>query len=187
MKTRFAALAVAALLLTGCTPTTTATTDRPAGDSAGGEGVPPCFVGQWDLNVAQFQDDAEFFLLDSQVPIESLALSGSQVLSISADGLVTLGTRLTSTTTLTSLVGGQSLVTTTTSLGDGAWTSSGPTVLSISDFSFSESTVTNDDPTIPHVAGCDFTGVPVVDVQCDEDTLFLIGPDAPYGAYFTRH
>jgi len=185
MKTRFAAIAVAALLLVGCTPTTTTTPDSPDGDSAGGEGVPPCFVGQWDLDVAQFQSDAALFL-DEDLPIESLEISGNQVLSISADGLITLGTNLTTATTLTALVGGQRLETTTTNLGDGTWTSGGPGELSVSDFSFAEQTVTNDDPNVPHFTGCDFTEVPAVDVECEGDRLFLVGPGAPYGTYWDR-
>ena len=185
MKIATASIALSALLLAGCTPTTTTTLEDPADYSAGGEGVPPCFVGQWDLDVAQFQSDVALFL-DEDLPIESLELSGNQVLGIAADGQITLGTNLTTATTLTALVGGQSLVTTTTNLGEGAWTSGDPGELSVSDFSFSEQTVTNDDPNVPHFTGCDFTVVPAVDVECEGDRLFLVGPGAPYGTYWDR-
>jgi hypothetical protein len=184
MKTALALVALS-LLLTGCTPTTPSTPDGP-GDSAGGDAVAPCFVGQWDLDVARYEDDAEFFLIETGAPVTDLAISGTQVMGIAADGQVTLGTNLTATTTYSLGATTHTTTSSTTNLGLGAWSSSGPVALVIDDFSFSESTVSTSEPGAPEFSGCDLSTISSIDVQCEDDTLFLIGTDAPFGSYWTR-
>lgn len=186
MKTATVTLALGILLLAGCTPTTPTTSDRSDDDSSGGETMPPCLVGTWDLDVERYQDDTDFYITESGLPIANLDLSGTQVLSFGADGQVTLGTNLTADTTLEVPGASRPMSTTTTNLGDGGWTLNDDGTVTIDNFSFSETTVSLSDPGAPEFAGCDFTTVPTVDTQCEGDTLFLIGPDAPYGTYWTR-
>jgi hypothetical protein len=182
MKTTTALLALSLLLLTGCTPTSTPT--PPERDSAGGEAVPPCLVGEWDLDLAHYQDDVEFFAEQSGLPLESLALSGTQLLTFSADGQVTLGTDLTADASVPGLP--RPLSSTNTNFGIGSWSTEGSTTLTITDFSFTFSEVVPSEPGAPSFGGCDFTEVPVADFVCEEDSLFIIGPEAPYGSYWTR-
>lgn len=184
MKTRILITALGLLMLSGCTPPASTPSGSDDSVSSGGDATSPCFVGQWDLDLTHYQDDAAFFAAETGVPISSLTITGNQTLSISADGQITLGTNLSSVTVVTGVA--DPLTSTSTNLGLGSWTSPDEGTLTISDFSFSESTVRTSIEGAPVFSGCDFTEVPRADIQCEGDTLFIIGPDAPYGTYWTR-
>ena len=187
MKTKILLVALGLLVLSGCTPTTSSTTPPAGGDDSSGADVSaPCFVGTWDLDVAQFEDDATPFASTEGVPLAELFVGGTQSLEITADGRVVLRTDLTVDSRVESGAFTHSWSSNTLNHGDGNWSSTSDDMLTISDFDFYTSEVTTSEEGAPVFSGCDFTAVPSVHVECDQDRLFLTGPDAPYGTYWTR-
>lgn len=178
---------LAVLQLAGCTPTTT--TPSTPDDSAGGEGTPAdesCLMGQWDLDVANYATQSAEFLAGLGIPIVDFTMTGSQVLSFGDDGSMELATGITAGGTITVPGFTGPVSTTTESIGTGTWSTGADGSLSISDWALIDNAVTSTAP-----EGVDLGGVALGDVSgvtalCDETSLFLQGPDAPLGSYWTR-
>jgi hypothetical protein len=192
-----ATLSLAALALTGCTPVTTTTptddSDSTGGESTGGETAPvsaaeSCLTGTWDLDVANFGEQSATYLHDLSVPIVGFAMTGSQTLIFTRTHIVELDTDITSTGTIKvpDFTGPISQHTTSTSTGD--WSISDDGSLRFEHWAMVEGTVPSSDeiPEGSGVGGVDYAGVPIIDIICNGDSLFLQAPDAPLGSYWTR-
>lgn len=188
MKTTTASIALCVLLLAGCTPTTT-NSDEPA-DSTGGEIAADednCLVGVWDLDLANYREQAQAFLTSMEVPVQDLVMDGSQVLSIGPSGIIQLDTNVTTSGTIVvaGFTGPVSAHTETVENGD--WELGDDGTLTISNWtSVSDaSTATEGADDVP-VGAVDFSEIPTIATICNGDSLFLQGPDAPLGSYWNR-
>jgi hypothetical protein len=119
------------------------------------------------------------------VPLDELFIGGTQSLEITADGRITLRTDLTADSRVSAGDFSHAWSSNTTNHGDGNWTSTDDT-LTVSDFAFYTSEVTVSEEGAPEFGGCDFSTVPTVAVECEEDRLFLAGSDAAFGSYWNR-
>jgi hypothetical protein len=187
-----ATLSLAALALTGCTPVTTSTPTDDS-DTTGGETTPvsaaeSCLTGTWDLDVANFGEQSATYLNDLSVPIVGFAMTGSQTLIFDSSHIVELDTDITSTGTIKvrDFTGPISQHTTSTSTGD--WSISDTGSLRFEHWAMVEGTVPSSDdiPEGSGVGGVDYVGVPIIDIICNGDSLFLQAPGAPLGSYWTR-
>jgi hypothetical protein len=187
-----ATVSLATIGLTACTPTTPTT---PTGDSetTGDEtttvsGNESCLTGTWDLDVANFAEQSATYLNDLSIPIVGFAMDGSQTLIFDSSHIVELDTDITSTGTIKvpDFTGPISQHTTSVSTGD--WSISDDGSLNLQHWSMVEGTVpsSSEIPEGSGVGGVDYADVPVVDVICDGDSLFLQAPGAPLGSYWTR-
>jgi hypothetical protein len=184
MKTTPAAAALL-LLLVGCTPTVT-TTDPD--DSTGGETVAEesCLTGEWDLDVANYREQSQEYLTTLGVPITDFTMSGTEVLSFSADGGLELASDITSGGTITVPGFTGPVSTATTSISSGNWSTAEDGSLTIENWTLIDNSVTSTAPEGVDLGGFSLTNASGITALCDETSLFLQGPDAPLGSYWTR-
>jgi hypothetical protein len=188
-----ATVSLALLGLTGCTPTTPTTpsdeSESTGGETTTGSALESCLTGTWDLDVANYGDQAATYLNDLSIPIVGFGMTGTQTLIFTETHLVELDTDITSTGTIKvpDFTGPISQHTTSVSTGD--WSVADDGSLSLEHWSMVEGTVPSSDeiPAGSGVGGVDFANVPSVTILCDGDSLFLQGADAPLGSYWTRH
>jgi uncharacterized lipoprotein NlpE involved in copper resistance len=188
MKTATVTLCVAILLLSGCTPTTP-DPDRPD-DSSGGEIAPDadvCVVGTWDLDLANYRDQAEAYLATTGVPIQDLVIDGSQVLQVGPSGIIQVETNVTTSGTIVVRDYTGPVSAHTESVENGDWEFADDGTLTIAHWTtVSEDPASTDATEDVPVGAVDFSGMPSVTALCDGDSLFLQGQDAPLGSYWTR-
>lgn len=93
-----------ALVLAGCSTGAPATPEPadPGAETQPDPGGQPtdCIVGTWELIVPDYAIQAETYLLGLGIPVEGFGMDGSQVLTLTEDGLLLVETDLTSTGTL---------------------------------------------------------------------------------------
>lgn len=189
-KTIYPAALLAVLLLAGCTPTTPPTgSDDSSGGETGGDGTTVeanCLIGQWDLDVANYASQSAAFLTGLGIPIVDFAMSGTQVLDINSNGYLQLATDLTAggTITVPGFTGPVSTHTSSVSAGD--WSTASDGTLAIENSSLITNSVTTNAPEGVELGGVALTDVTGMTALCDETSLFLQGPDAPLGSYWTR-
>ena len=179
--------ALVVLLLVGCTPTVTDSDDP--GDAAGGEAAPgeaSCLTGQWDLDVANYRDQSQQYLTTLGIPIADFAMSGTEVLSFGEDGGLELGTNITAGGTITVPGFSGPVSTTTQSVSSGDWSTADDGSLTIENWTLIDNAVTSTAPEGVELGGFSLADATGVTVLCDQTTLFLQGPDAPLGSYWTR-
>lgn len=186
MKTTPAAAVLLLLVLVGCTPTVT-TSDDP-GDSTGGEslGGENCLTGQWDLDVANYRDQSQEYLAGLGIPLTDFTMTGTEVLTFAEDGGVELASQITSGGTITVPGFTGPVSTETTSISTGNWSTAGDGSLTIENWALIDNSVTSTAPEGVDLGGFSLTNVSGMTALCDETSLFLQGPDAPLGSYWTR-
>jgi hypothetical protein len=195
--TALALVGLATLGLAACTPTTPTTptddSDSAGSETTGSETTTPsaaesCLTGTWELNVPNFAEQSATYLADLNIPIVGFAMEGSQTLIFTPTHIVELDTDITSTGTIKvrDFTGPISQHTTSVSTGD--WSIADDGSLNLEHWTMTEGTVPSS-PDIPEdsgVGGVDYANIPVVDIICDGDSLFLQAPGAPLGSYWTR-
>jgi hypothetical protein len=185
MKTLVPTLAIA-LLLAGCAvepppgdePEGSSTQDPESGDTA-------CLLGRWHLDVPDYQAQSAAYLTGLGVPLESFAMSGTQILDINDEPLITISTDLVTD----AVVAGQALSVRSAWAGNGEWTwnTDAPTQLGIADWAWTVDPGGSDDPeTIPSAPFFDPESDAPITVTCTDTALSLQGGDAPLVGNFTR-
>lgn len=188
----FALPAALALLvaLTSCSAAEAQDPDAPPPD-ASSEQDPvsvdeDCLIGRWSLDTEDYRGQAEAYLKSLSIPLESLAVEGTQTLTFEEGGVednVGLSTDLTWTGTLL----GTGFTVEDESSGSGAWapSSTAPNQLIIDTWIWGVE---------PHVSPGDAPSIPPlgladngpIDVTCTDSTLELHGADAILTGRFTR-
>lgn len=187
MNLRLAATSVvAAGVLVGCgsdadpqagegatsSPTATTQTSAAGGDTA-------CLLGRWHLDTDDYASQALAYVTGLGVPMESLVISGDQILDFNESPFMNIATDLQ----LDAVVHGQPLSVSSQSAGGGEW---GWNADSTSDIG---------------VDGWEWTAAPTagpegapplldpsqgINVNCKSDRLTVRGPGAPLAGVFVR-
>ena len=183
MKT-FPIACLAVLALAACTTTT----PEPPDDSTGGETTAElsCLTGQWDLDVANYRDQSQEYLTTLGVPIADFAMSGTEVLSFGEDGSLELAANITAGGTITVPGFTGPVSTTTENISTGNWTTAEDGSLTIENWTPIVNDVSGESPEGVELGGFTLADATGITALCDATSLFLQGPDAPLGSYWTR-
>ena len=185
MRTHFIAGAAALLLLAGCTAPGGQPTDEEPAEQPGGDET-PCVVGTWQLDVADYANQSEAFVLGLGLPIVGFAMTGAGTITFTEDGLVATDIALTTTGTIVAGDTSVPLDQLSAYTGSGDW-ATGSTAGSI-DLENWANVPDPDAPVDPDAAvpAIDYTDIPTVSAACSANELVLQGPDAPLSARWTR-
>jgi len=174
-----------ALLLAGCAA------DPPPEERSGSSGQDPslgdtpCLLGRWYLDVPDYEAQSAAFMRGLGLPLDSYAMSGTQILDINDEPLINISTDLT----IDAVFYGQPVSVANGSAGYGEWTwlSDAQTQLSIADWVWTVDPSGSTDPEAPPSAPFfDPESDGAINVTCTETTLSLQGVDAPMVGNFTR-
>lgn len=180
----FAATILAAGLLAGCAPGTTADPD-PAVDPPGAQ--TPCIVGEWELDVADYASQSETYVVGLGIPIEGFAMDGAGTIQFTADGLVATTVDLTTSGTI---VAGETRVpfnTPSNYAGSGDWgVGSDDETIDLANWANVLDADVTVDPSAPAIPVIDYTDIPSVGAACTSTTLVLQAPGAPLVARWNR-
>lgn len=185
-----AALALAAALLAGCAgagsvPDPADPADREPG-SGGGEasgGDTPCLLGDWSLDVADYEAQSRDYLTGLGIPLEAFALSGSHVVSFRSD-VVTIGVDLTAD----AVVMGVAISAPQQYAGQGEWfwEADDATSIAVEGWAYTVEPAATD-PSAPAAPPMfDPAGSAPISAECSGDRLALRGDGAPLVGNFTR-
>jgi hypothetical protein len=177
--------ALATMSLGGCAPESDPDRD-PVDEGSSGE-QQPCIVGTWKLDVADYGNQSEAYVLGLGLPIVDFAMDGDGTIQFTADGLVSTGIDLTTTGTI---VAGDTQVPLNSRSGytaTGDW-SPGDDLDSIdlANWSNVPDPSIPVDPAAPPVPAIDYTDVDAVMAFCTEEFLVLQAPGTPLSARWTR-
>jgi hypothetical protein len=176
---------LATVSLAGCSAE--AEPDREPSDENPSGVQQPCIVGTWNLDVPDYQFQAEEYLLGLGIPIMDYALNGAGTIEFTGDGLVATDIDLTSTGTI---VAGDTRVPLDIRSGytaSGNW-SPGEDLDSIdlANWSNVPDPSIPVDPAAPPIPAVDYTDVEAVMAFCTENFLVLEVPGAPLSTRWTR-
>lgn len=176
---------LAIALTTGCTATPVP--DPPVSDPAVTDPAPPgdvdaddCVVGTWNLDVDAYAADSESYLLSIGIPVEAFLMTGVGKLTITDDGLVATEISLDTT----AVAAGVAISAPSKYTATGDWSRTGDESLQFDNWAR-----VGDEPDIPpevELPELDVTQLADVFAQCSSDLLFLQGPGAPFGAFWSR-
>lgn len=155
-------------------PTEEATVpDSEAGDTG-------CLVGRWFLDVADYQGQADAYLKSVGIPIESLEITGEQILDINESPYLSVSTDLVVNASVQGLTFGYR----DQSAGGGEWGFDSPDAIVVDGFAY---TVEPEVPPggAPAIPFLDPSAGPL-SVSCDGDRLSLRGATAPLTGNFVR-
>ncbi|MFZ1411843.1 MAG: hypothetical protein WAS07_10320 [Micropruina sp.] len=138
-----------------------------------------CVVGTWLLDVNNFQGRAAVYLKSLGIPLDSLAMSGSQTLELRADGYLWIGTDLITNAS----VAGHPVRAVTRSVGSGDWGWNADGTLQVDDFEYLVEPRVPPGGT-PNIPSVDWSAP--VTMVCTDDTLTVRGSNAPLTGRFTR-
>lgn len=186
-------VAVLALALTGCgvqepepDPDPDPVVEPAPGDD--GTSAADCLVGgPWSLDLPDYAAQAEQYMVGLGVPITDFAMSGSQTVQFTDDGLMSVLTDITSTGTLVIPdVGPFPLSVHSTTGGSGDWAMDNDATMTITNWA----AVGGQDPAVGaediEVPVPDFSIIPSVGVTCQPGLLTLVAPDSPFVPLFRR-
>lgn len=185
---RITVLAAAGLLaLSGCSGT-------PGGTDPGGDpeladettaDPADCFTGgPWELDLADYASQAEPWMVGLGIPISDFAMTGSQTVQFTADGLVSVVTDITSTGTLHTPAGDIPVSVPSTLGGSGDWALDSGASMTITNWAADTPVTESDDAFDPPVL--DFSTIPTVGVTCQPGLLTLTAPESPFVPLFRR-
>lgn len=180
---KFAPALVFALLLAGCAAEPSPS--DPAGGQSPALGDTSCLLGRWYLDVPDYEAQSAAYLTGLGIPLESFAMSGTQILDFNDEPLLIISTDLVTDAVVT----GQSLRVASGWAGSGEWTwrADAPTQLSIADWGWTVDPGGSDDSeAIPSAPFFDPEADAPIDVTCTDTTLSLHGGGAPLVGNFTR-
>ncbi|HQG70572.1 MAG: hypothetical protein IT189_02950 [Microbacteriaceae bacterium] len=181
-----AALALATVFLAGCSATAPATPPDPAGSAGGNSPAEPCIVGVWDLDVGDYEAQSILYINSLAVPMEDFTLTGSQTLSVTADGLFRLDTNITTAGNMVIDSYMRAYTTTTTGLSTAEWSPGESGTIELADW-VDDLETTGDAPEDSGLGGgVGFGSIPTVNMTCEGDGLTLSGLDLPLDSHWTR-
>jgi len=181
-------LALAVLLLVGCSPmppatTTGASAPPPAAAAASG----PCIVGQWSVDVYDYEAQSLIYITSLDAPLEDFSLTGFQNLTVTDDGLFKLDTDITTGVTLATADALRVYQTRAAGYSTAEWLPGvDPGTIALTNW-VDTLEVTGDAPEDSGLGGgVGFGAIPIVTASCDGDRLSLSGPDLPLVSHWTR-
>ena len=183
-----AAVALASLLLVGCTATPTAPSAAdPTEEPAAADPSTACLVGDWSLDMTDYEFQSVTYVASLDAPLEDFTIKGTQSLSVRSDGLFRLDTDVITGVSLA--VDGYVRMYSTRSTGysTAEWLQGvDPGTIALSNW-VDELEVTGDAPEDSGLGGgVGFGAIPIVTAVCDGDRLSLSGPDLPLVSNWTR-
>ncbi|HNP15024.1 MAG TPA: hypothetical protein PKI99_00990 [Terrimesophilobacter sp.] len=170
--------------LAGCTPPADSD-DRPGDDGSSSE-QDPCFVGSWNLDVADYSTQSESYMRGLGLSIEGFAMDGAGTIRFTADGLVATDIDLTTSGTI---VAGDTSVPLNSRSGysaTGDWSVGDGASINLANWSNVPDPGIPVDPGAPQIPAVDYTDIPAITANCTATTLVLQAPDAPLSARWTR-
>lgn len=179
--------AAAVLALAGCSGAAPGADD--AGESPSDEA--PCWVGEWQLDVADYAVQAEAFLDGlGSFPLEDFAMTGEGAMTFTADNLVAGSVRLRTTGTFVVPEHSVPLDVTSGSEFSADWAEGADDATL--DLAHWQNRPLSDLPApvgpdgIEIPSPIDYADIPSVAIECSADSLRIQGPDAPLSALWHR-
>ncbi|CAN5342862.1 hypothetical protein BH09ACT4_BH09ACT4_01180 [soil metagenome] len=144
-----------------------------------------CEVGHWELDIPEYADQAEAYLLGNRVPIFDYAMAGEGTLDIAADGFIDGVVTLTSTGTIVTPDVSVPIEVPSNYTFSGNWApGAAQGTIDLTHWAQTADVGGTDPSTVAPFM--DFTDVPKVTSACDAESLVLYGPDAPLSALWHR-
>lgn len=146
-----------------------------------------CFTGgPWQLDLADYAAQAEPWMVGLGIPISDFAMSGSQTVQFTTDGLMSVTTDLVSTGVLHTPDGDVPISVPSNLGGSGDWALDDGGRMTIENWS--------SDGAVPEDTGDDSVQSPLIDystidsvgVTCQPGLLSLTAPDSPFVPLFHR-
>lgn len=180
-------ITLATLLLVGCSAA--APSSNPADDF----GVPPseapsgpCIVGVWSLDVGDYENQSISYINSLAVPMEDFTLTGSESLSVTADGLLRLDTNISTGGAMVLDSYERVYATTTTGYSTAEWSPGEEGTIDLENW-VDELESTGDAPEETGFGGgVGFANIPNVAMTCEGNQLSLNGYDLPLVSHWTR-
>ncbi len=186
MRTTIPLTAATLLLLAGCTaPVGTPIDEEPVDQT--GEAAPPCVVGTWQLDVADYEAQSATYLAGLGIPVAEFAMTGSGEATFTADGLLAADIDLLVNAVLDAGDVRVPVEQRTAYTGSGDWREGDePWSIDLENWATvpdPDATVGVEEDGLPPI---DFFDIPTIVTSCTADTLVLQGPDAPLAATWHR-
>jgi hypothetical protein len=179
-------VALATLLLAGCSASATGERSDfgfPPDPPAPSE---PCIVGVWTLDVGDYEAQSIVYINSLEVPMEDFTLTGSQTLSVTADGLFRLDTNVTTGGNMTLPGYLRYYETTTTGLSTAEWSAGDSGTIILTDW-VDDLHTTGDAPEESGLGGgVGFGYESTINATCEADRLTLSGNVLPVVSRWTR-
>lgn len=185
MKLRMGALFILTVLVAGCGGGSDEPADEPSTEptatqtSAAAAGDTECLLGRWYLDTDDYASQAKAYVVGLGVPMESLAISGNQILDFNESPYMSLSTDLQ----LDAVVQGQPLSVSSQNAGGGEWGWDGESDSEIGVDNWDWTAESSDSP----------DGAPPlidpsqgVSVTCTDSRLTVQGAGAPLVGVFVR-
>jgi len=140
----------------------------------------------WDLDVGDYEAQSILYINSLAVPMEDFTLTGSQTLSVTADGLFRLDTNITTAGNMVIDSYMRAYTTTTTGLSTAEWSPGESGTIELADW-VDDLETTGDAPEDSGLGGgVGFGSIPTVNMTCEGDGLTLSGLDLPLDSHWTR-
>lgn len=182
-------LALSTLLLAGCTgvdPFGIPSDNHAADDPGAGGPSEPCIVGVWSLDVGDYEAQSIVYINSLAVPMEDFTMTGSESLSVTADGLFRLDTNISTGGAMVLDSYERVYATTTTGYSTAEWSAGEAGTINLENW-VDELESTGDAPEETGFGGgVGFANIPTVSMTCVGDQLSLNGPDLPLVSHWTR-
>ncbi len=182
-------MVVAVALLSACSPGSPGPDPDAVDPAPGVSDGSDCFTGSpWSLNLVDYAAQAESFMTGLGIPITDFAMSGSQTVQFTTDGLMAVETDITSTGTLqVPGVGPLPISVHSGAGGSGDWALNSAGFMDITNWSATSADPAPVDPlTDVDIPVLDFSVIPTVGVTCQPGLLSLTAPDSPFVPLFSR-
>ncbi|NYF10192.1 hypothetical protein HDC94_001348 [Leifsonia sp. AK011] len=181
------------LLLTACAAEPSGSDpESEAPDPGAVDPAPPptaedCLVGDpWSLNLVDYADQAQSYLMGLGVPVEGLEMNGSQTVQFSSEGQMSVLTDITSTGTIVTPEGPIPFSVYSGEGGSGDWDFIGDTLMITSWSIQSPEQPTAEDPLGLEIPVPDYSTIPEIGVTCQPGLLTLVAPESPFVPLFSR-
>lgn len=154
----------------------------PAGSDAA-----DCLTGApWSLNLPDYAEQAQTYLVGLGIPLSEFSMSGSQTVQFTDDGLMSVLTDITSEGVLDVPGAGPMPISVHSDLGgSGDWSIDSSGMMTIDNWAAIGSTPA-DPATGVEIPGPDYGSISPVGVTCQPGLLTLTAPDSPFVPLFTR-
>ncbi len=153
------------------------TATQTSAEAAGGDTA--CLLGRWYLDTDDYASQAMTYVVGLGVPMESLTITGNQILDFSENPYMNIATDLT----LDAVVKGQPLSVASQSAGGGewGWNAGSESAIGVDNWEWTAAPSANPDGAPPLLDPSNG-----ISVTCDTDRLTVQGSGAPLTGVFVR-